>query len=414
VGWFREAIGLPSKEEARTLTAETLWGDALPFNYVSATGAAPVSPTKALTLAPVYSSVRLLADNISTLPVQSYRKVGDERIPSNKLPAMFDTMKEAGLLVPWLYAGITSLALRGNAYGYIIDRDGWGYPTLTDWLDPSVVAPDDRPGARGGWLVKGRPVPRADIVHIVRFAQAGSRLGLSPIGAFAATMGVALSAKDYTRTWFDNGGFPPGSFKNTAKTVTTTEAEVISNRLTAAIRGRRPIVYGSDWDYQAITVPEKEAQFLATMKATASEIAAIYGIPPEMVGGESGSSMTYANVEQNQINFVMLTLRPWLVILEAAFSALIPAGQYIKFNPDALVRADLKTRWEVNQIRLTVGAASVNEIRAQEDEQPIPGGDVYAKPAAAAPAAPPAAPTSQPDTTQDTPAGEPTPLRRIS
>jgi phage portal protein BeeE len=108
----------------------------------------------------------------------------------------------------------------------------------------------------------------------------------------------------------------------------------------------------------------------------------------------------------------MFTLRPWLVLLESAFSALIPAGQYIKFNSDALVRADLKTRWEVNQIRLTVGAASINEIRAQEDEQPIPGGDKYATPAAAAPAGP--APPSQPDTNQqDQPAGDVTPIRRI-
>jgi hypothetical protein len=98
-------------------------------------------------------------------------------------------------------------------------------------------------------------------------------------------------------------------------------------------------------------VPPEEAQFVETMKLTTNQIAAVYGIPPEMIGGESGSSMTYANVEQQQINFVMFTLRPWLVRLEHAFSALLPDRQYVKFNSDALIRADLKTRWEVNQIR---------------------------------------------------------------
>jgi hypothetical protein len=127
-------------------------------------------------------------------------------------------------------------------------------------------------------------------------------------------------------------------------------------------------VYGSDWDYKPITVPPEEAQFVETMKMTTNQIAAVYGIPPEMIGGESGSSMTYANVEQQQINFVMFTLRPWLVRLETAFSALLPDRQYVKFNSDALIRADLKTRWEVNQIRVNLGAASLDEIRAQEDE----------------------------------------------
>lgn len=413
---FRGALGLPTAEEQRTLTSETLWGDSLPFNYAQ-TLTAPVTPGKALTLGPVYSAVRLIADSVATLPLDSFRKVGDTRIPSNRLPALFDGMKESGQLVPWLYACVTSLALRGNAYGWVIERDGWQYPTIVNWLDPGVVAPDPDPAARGGWLVRGRPVPRTDIVHITRFAQPGTVVGLSPIGAFAQTMGVALSAKDYTRDWFDNGGFPPGSFKNTAKTVTTKEAEVISSRLVSAIRGRRPIVYGSDWDYNPISVPEKEAQFLSTMKATANDIASIYGImQPEWIGGESGSSNTYANVEQTQINFVMFTLRPWLIILESAFSALIPAGQYVRFNSDALVRADLKTRWEVNAIRLTTGAASIDEVRAQEDQQPLPNGQgaKYNTPAAiAAAAAPP--PASQPDTTpQDQPPGDVTPIRRTA
>jgi HK97 family phage portal protein len=416
MGWFRDALGLPSREEARTLTSETLWGDSIPFNYVPGLEATPVSPAKALTLGPVYAAVRLLADSIATLPMDSFRKAGDERVPSSRLPALFESMKESGELVPWLYACVSSLATRGNAYGLIVARDGWQYPTIVTWLDPSVVVPDDRPNARGGWLVRGRPVPREDIIHITRFTQAGTRVGLSPIGAFAQSLGVALSAKDYTRTWFDNGGFPPGSFKNSQKTVTSSEAEIISSRLTNAIRGRRPIVYGSDWDYTPISVPQEEAQFLSTMKFTANDVAAIYGImQPEWIGGESGSSNTYANVEQTQINFVMFTLRPWLVILEHAFSALIPVGQYVRFNSDALVRADLKTRWEVNQIRLTVGAASVDEIRAQEDEPPLPNGQgsKYAVPAAAPPAgAPP--PASEQGTEQDQPSGEVTPIRRTA
>jgi HK97 family phage portal protein len=129
----------------------------------------------------------------------------------------------------------------------------------------------------------------------------------------------------------------------------------------------------------------------------------VYGIPPEMIGGEAGSSNTYANVEQQQINFVMFTLRPWLVRLETAFSALLPDRQYVKFNSDALIRADLKTRWEVNQIRVNLGAASLDEIRAQEDEPPLPNGQgqQYGPAAPSAPAAPAATP------------GETTPIRRI-
>lgn len=409
-------LGLPSSEEQRTITAEALWGDQVPFNYGGTLASTfVVSPEKALTLGPVYAANRLIADSTATLPLKSYRKLGSDRVPMKKLPPLLDAMKEDGSLIPWLYRCVTSLGLRGNAYGYIVARDGYEYPTQVDWLNPTDVTPDLRLDSRGGWLVRGRSIPREDIIHIVRFAQAGSRVGLSPIGAFAATLGIALSAQTYTAEWFEAGGFPPGTFKNEEKVVNQQEAEIIKSRLTSSIRTRQPIVYGKDWTYNPITVPPEEAQFIGTMKLTASQIAAIYGVPPEMIGGETGTSLTYANVEQNQINFVMFTLRPWLEILEAAFSALMPHGQYLKFNGDALIRADLRTRWDVSKIRVELGAASVNEIRAQEDQEPIAGGDSYKSAATLAADAAKAASAAQPSqpAQQNSNPGDVTPIRRI-
>ena len=371
--------------ERRSLTADnTPWAESVPFNRMPSLSTT-ISPSKALTLGSVYAANRLLAQSISTLPVQAYRRGDDVRLPMSSLPQLFAQLRTDGQLVPWLHRCVTSLSLRGNAYGYIVSRDGMGFPTVIEWLDPSAMSPDDRPGRRG-WLWNGREIALEDVVHIPWFTLPGEKVGLSPIGAFAKTLGVGLQAQDYASDWFAAGGFPPGKFRNTQKTVSQDEAEAIKARLTAAIRTRSPLVYGSDWEYDAVSVPPEEAQFVETMKMTTNQIAAIYGIPPEMIGGESGSSMTYANVEQQQINFVMFTLRPWLVLLEHAFSALLPNRQYVKFNSDALIRADLKSRWEVNRIRIEIGAANIDEIRAQEDEPPLPNGQGQSYgPTAAAP-----------------------------
>lgn len=369
MGW-RSFFGFAEK---RAITSVP-WQDSLPFNRMPGLNfSAEVSAQRALSLGSVYAANRLLAQSISTLPVKSYRRVGDARVPMSSLPQLFDQLVTDGQLVPWLHRCVVSLGLRGNAYGLVISRDGFGFPTVVDWLNPSDVAADERPD-RSGWLVKGREVPREDVVHIPLFAMPGQRIGLSPIASFATTLGVGLQAQAYADDWFAAGGFPPGTFKNTEQTVSSAQADEIKGRLRVAIQTRAPLVYGRDWDYSAVSVPPEEAQFVETMKMTTNQIAAIYGIPPEMIGGESGSSMTYANVEQQQINFVMFTLRPWLVVLESAFSALLPDRQYIKFNSDALIRADLKTRWEVNQIRVAMGAANIDEIRVQEDQPPLPDG----------------------------------------
>lgn len=370
MGFWRSLFGFPEKRAVTSVP----WTEFSPFNVGAAPfGSVAATQQKALSLSSVYAANRLLAQSISTLPVKAYRRAGDARVPMNSLPQLFDQLVTDGQLVPWLHRCVVSLGLRGNAYGLIVSRDGFGFPTVIDWLDPARVHPDERPG-QSGWLVDGREVPREDIVHIPWFALPGKRCGLSPISAFATTMGVGLQAQAYASDWFAAGGFPPGTFKNVEQTVDPTQADVIKARLGVAMRTREPLVYGRDWDYTPISVPPEEAQFVETMKMTTNQIAAIYGIPPEMIGGESGSSMTYANVEQQQINFVMFTLRPWLVLLESAFSAILPDKQYVKFNADALIRADLKTRWEVNQIRVTMGASNIDEIRAQEDQPPLPNG----------------------------------------
>lgn len=69
-------------------------------------------------------------------------------------------------------------------------------------------------------------------------------------------------------------------------------------------------VSGKDWEWTSTQVPADDAGVIETMKATARQVAAIYGVPPEMIGGETGSSLTSSTVEQNLLNFATLTLRP--------------------------------------------------------------------------------------------------------
>jgi HK97 family phage portal protein len=167
----------------------------------------------------------------------------------------------------------------------------------------------------------------------------------------------------------------------------------VKARLRNALLSHSPLVFGSDWEFNAITVPPNEAQFVETMRLSATQIANIYGLPPEDVGGTRGGSLTYATVELNQLDR-SLAMRPWLVLLEHKFASLLPERQYVRFNADAMVRTDLKTRWEVHQIQLATGVLNRDEVRATEDLPPLPNGEGQDyKPVSAPP--PEAAPQAQ-------------------
>lgn len=355
---------------------------------------ASASETKSLGVAAVYASNRILSDSVSTLPLKYYRNIGDERVPMSSTPALFANLAFEGRLISWLTQAMSSLVLRGNAVGLYTSFDGFGLPTAITWLSMDDIWVDDENG--GIWYWKGRRIDRRDLLHIPWITVPGKTLALSPIEHYAATTGAALSAQQFGLKWMLNGGVPPGTFKNSAATITADEAETIGQRLVKAIRKGRPLVYGNDWEFTAIQIPPEQAQFIESQKLTATMIAAIYGIPPEKIGGESGSSMTYANVEQQALDFVTFTLGPWLVRLEHAFTSILPERQYVKFNANALVRADIKTRLESYKISREIGLNNINELRKLEDQPPIPGGNDYTPLATKAAASPLNNPTTQP------------------
>jgi HK97 family phage portal protein len=329
-------------------------------------------------LAPVYASVRLLADSVASLPLHVYRKNPDGTRVRVMGPNLFDDPSPGGGTVyDWLYSCMTSLALQGNAYGYKTGFDGYGFPTGIEWLPADrVEVRDERvlPTASARYFLDGREIEKDRLLHVRAFTQPGMAKGLSPLSLFTTLIGSGLETWRYGNDWFAAGGFPPGTFKNTARTVDPVQADQVRARLVSSMRRRQPLVFGADWDYNPIMVPPNEAQFIQSLKLNATQIAAIYGIPPERVGGERGNSLTYSTQEQEEISFLNTTLRPWLVRLEAAFFGLLPERRYVRFNVDSMLRTDLKTRHEVYWIDRLIGLHNLDEIRELEDLPPLPDG----------------------------------------
>jgi HK97 family phage portal protein len=148
--------------------------------------------------------------------------------------------------------------------------------------------------------------------------------------------------------------------------------------------GNRDIaVLGSGARFQAVTIPPEEAQFLETTRANVATIARYFGVQPELIGGESGGSLTYANVEQRALDFLTFGLRPWLVRLETALSALLSSTTTVKFNAAALVRTDLLTRYQAHESAIRAGWKLRSEVRELEDLAPIAGIDNQEGPAVA-------------------------------
>lgn len=338
-----------------------------------------LSVDRALSLVPVFGAARLLADTVASLTPALYT-IGANGIQQRRpMPSLFVQPSVHGTVFDWLHRAVVSMALQGNAIGLITARDYYGFPTMVEWLDPQQVAVQDQnlsgPGSYMNplWWWNKRPLNPQDVVHIPWFGLPYRVLGMSPIGAFRLTANTGLGAEEYAAAWFNNGGVPPGTIRNTQQKVSKEDADIIQARITNNMQRRRPMVLGNDWEYNPIAIKPHEAQFVETMRLTATQIAVIYGIPPEKIGGSTGSTLTYTTLEQNSLDYLTFSARPWLVRIEAALSKLFPRGTFVKFDVNDMLRTDAKTRAEIDQIALANQAyLTVDEVRADHDRPPMP------------------------------------------
>ncbi|MCL2375293.1 MAG: phage portal protein, partial [Firmicutes bacterium] len=133
--------------------------------------------------------------------------------------------------------------------------------------------------------------------------------------------------------------------------------------------------------YKAVGMSPDDSQFLETRQFQLGEICRIFRVPPHMIGDLSRS--TFSNIEHQSIDFVVHTIRPWLVRWEQAIrrSLLTDIERQIyqpKFKVEGLLRGDFNSRMQGYAIARQNGWMSANEIRALEDMNRIAnGGDEY-------------------------------------
>lgn len=363
---------------------------------------------RALTLPPIFAAARLLADSIASMPPVLYRN-GNDGVPQQlPTPSLLVQPSVNGTQYDWLHRAVNSMALHGEAIGMITARDYYEFPTMIEWLDPREVEVHDQnlsgPGSYMNpiWFWRGRPLNREDIVHIPWHTEPWRVRGYPPIRALQLTANIGLGAQQFSSAWFHNGGVPPGVLKNTAQKVKKEDADTLAQLATNRFQQRKPLILGADWEYTPIQIKPNEAQFTETCKLVATQVANMYGIPAEMIGGETGGSLTYNTVSMNALNFLTFSLRPWLVRIEAALSAQFPRGQFIRFDTSELLRTDPLQKAQIDAISLGYyppAWRTIDEVRQGNFLPPVPadqlppmyrpgGGAVPGEPQNPPPAAP--------------------------
>lgn len=351
-----------------------------------------VNEHTAHTMSAVWRAVNLLAGTAASLPLGPHLRKGPARIRVDEGPAA-DLLDEP-------HRDMTAFELWELVYGTTLtwgncalrkNRDGLGRITDLEWCDPATVKYGRASDGTKVYTVGGVEYVGDDkILHIPGYGYDGI-CGASPIRLAREGISLALAAEEYGGKLFGSGSLATGLLQVESR-LNQKEADDIKARWKAGGTGLDSAhdirVVGSGAKWQQLTIPPEDAQFIESRRFAVEEVARWFGMPPHMLGETAKSTSWGSGIEEQNLAFVIYTLRPWLTRFEQRITRMLryegplmsSERIYARYTVEGLLRGNSAARAAFYTAMWQLGVLSTNDIRAFEELPPVDGGDVRYRP----------------------------------
>jgi HK97 family phage portal protein len=313
---------------------------------VSAAGVR-VGANRAMGITAWYSGVRYLAETVASLPVHTYQGRSNER--SRRADPLWLTHPDAeqtwfGLVEHWMM----SLLHAGNAYAFKV-RNVAGQVVGLRELHPDRVTVAIAPDGTKRFMVDrdDTPYTSREVLHVPGLAYDG-RTGLNPLRIHTNSLGGVAAADEYAQKFFGQGTHL-GGLISMPDTLSAEQARDLRDQWDEFHQGLRHAhqtgVLGNGATYTPLALKAQDAQLIESRQFGVTEIARILRIPPHKL--YELSRATFSNIEHQSIEAVVDSIRPWVERFEAWINAdtqLLPAGNFVEFQLEGLLRGDAQAR----------------------------------------------------------------------
>ncbi|MBN2842829.1 MAG: phage portal protein [Sedimentisphaerales bacterium] len=346
----------------------------------------------ALQIATVFACVKVVSEDVSTLPLHVYKRTqrGKERQSGNLSDILNKRPSKYYSAMDFRRTLTAHALLFGNGYAEIV-RDNFDQVVELIILDYNKVKLVDVGNGELKYEVKINRTDKKyldimDVIHIKNMSLDGCN-GLSVVNVGNRSLTTALALEKFAGNYFNNNSFAGGvlSPKNKLdKDAYSKLVEVIEKQIRGTDKAHRLAFMPFEVEYQKYTTPNNDAQFLESRQFAVRDICKFFRVPPHKVSDLSSSN--YATIESQNQEYLNTTLSSWLVQWEneCYFKLLSSHDQeqefYIEHLREALLKGDINTRYAAYAIGRQWGWLSINDIRSRENMDTIEGGDNYLEP----------------------------------
>jgi len=326
-----------------------------------------VTPDSALQCTTVWACARGLSELFAQLPGSVFESRGNgqkRKAEAHQIHYLIHHSPNRFMTpVEFKEAMMLNLVLWGNGYA-LMGVTGNVITSLTPLLAQNMSV-EKKPGGLLYRYWDGETEHEYDyteILHLKGFGFNGL-VGLNPIQYCREAIGMALKSEEFGARMFKQGALPGALIKFQERLEETQRAE-FTRAVSALLEGAK------HWEYQQISINPEDAQFMQVRKMQVEEITRIFRWPRHMVGDLDRA--TFSNIEVQDLEVVKYTLMPYITRWEQAMNKALFAPEeqgrfFLKFNVDALLRGDMKSRSEYSSKMVQNGIMTRNEVRDKED-----------------------------------------------
>jgi len=358
----------------------------------SAAGIA-VSEAGALGIGAVYTAVRVLSGTIASLPLHTYRRLPDggrELALSHwAYSLLHDSPNSFHTSFIWREIMLAHVLLWGNSYNRIEWMANGAASELLPLMPWNVRPQFNKSGTEKVYeviLPEGREtLPDDEVLHVPGLCFDGLA-GISVVRAQRDALGTAKALEQFTGAFFANGAKPGAILEVPARMDAAAQknlAESIKAKFADPADAFKVLVLEEGSKLLTYTMPLDDAQHLELKRYSRQEIFGWFGIPPHLSSDTERQTSWGTGIEQMDIGYAKHVVTPWLIRIEQELNRklfIARAGLFVKFNLDALLRGDFKTRME--GLTQAVGGPflKASEARELEDWPAEEGADQLLRP----------------------------------
>lgn len=381
-----------------------------------------ITRSLALGYSPYYRALALLSGDTGRCPLVVYKRIvkeyGEGKEKDKEHSAyrlLYRKPNRYMTAVTWKEAMVMHACDKGNGYSYISRKNGEPEEILI--LEPERTWPVRVDNElyychqlqSGEW----RKLPAKDVIHIKNLGWDGlCGMGWREVGK--ETLGLGVASRKFSTRFYRRGAVPSVVLEAPNKLPPKVVRQLRKDweNLQSGLENmHRTAILQAGTKAHVLSQSARDSQMSEMQMFNVRMTSALTGVPARKLGDPTGQG--YNSVYADNQNYLDQVLDAWLVRFEQECMDKLLSDEekkadshVIEFNRKIFMQADLTSRYAAYAIAKQNKLYTTNEIRAYENDPPVPGGDVLENTAQVQGNDPKPEPDAPPEESKPEPSGD--------